>query len=167
MAKAIATQVVTQEAYETALKGYVHNDNQACSLAAERDKELEPINLKYNPQFEKLMQEKEKQFAIVKQYCEENRVKLFPKDKSMEAFGANVGFRDGKPKVMILDGFDEKKIALVMSKRKAWEKYVRSTPAMDKVLIVKEKPKGMEKLGFKVDKEESFFLEPVKTEVDK
>lgn len=166
MAKAIAKQKVTREAFETALQGYVHNDNTACDLAAERDKELEPINNKYDPQFEKLLKEKDDQFEVVKQYCEENRTELFAAAKSKEEFGANIGFREGKYKVMLLEGFDEKGILAVMAKRKAWQQFVRMTPSIDKGALIKLKPKGMEKLGFKVDKEETFFLEPVKTETE-
>ena len=165
MAKTTAKVPVTREGFETALKAYVQNDNKVCALAAKRDKDLEPINNKYDPQFEEIQKEQEELFAVVHQYCEDNRVKLFPKEKSMEEFGAHIGYREGKAKVMVLDGFDEKAIVAVMAKRAAWKVYVRNTPSMDKAALIKAKPKGTEKLGFKVGKEETFFLEPIKTEV--
>lgn len=165
MAKAIAKQTVTREAYETALSGYVSNDNRARGLATLRDKAMEPINKKYSPLLEELKTAMDGQFEIVQQYCEDNRVKLFVEAKSFEEFGAHVGFREGKDKVVVLDGFKEPAIALAMKKLKKWMGFVRETPAMDKVALIKAKPKGTEKLGFVIKKEESFFLEPIKTEV--
>jgi len=50
-------------------------------------------------------------------------------------------------------------------KRKTMAGYLKATYTMDKAAIIKAKPKGTDKLGFKVGKEEAFFLEPIKTEV--
>ena len=165
MAKAVAQKKVTREAYETALSGYVHNNNQSCTLAAKRDKELEPINEKYDPQFETLRKSMDEQFETVKQYCEENRTEMFVEAKSTEAYGAHVGFREGAEKLIVLPDTDEKAVAVKWLKLKAWVKFLRMTPALDKKAIVKAKPKGLEKFGLKVGREETFFLEPVKTEV--
>jgi phage host-nuclease inhibitor protein Gam len=128
-------------------------------------KELEPINEKYNGKFDTLKAEMESQFETIKQYCEENRKELFVEAKHIEDNNAVMGFREGKEKVIILEGFVEKDIVAVLEKRKAWQPFVRYTPALDKVKLTKEKPKGMEKLGFKVGREEVFFLDPIKTEV--
>lgn len=162
--KAAARQKVSREQYEEALMAYVANDNLALDLATDRDRELEPINNKYDPQFEKLRKANEELFPIIQQYCEDNREDLFAEKKSVEEFGAEVGFREGKDKVIILEGFKEKEIVAVMQKRKAMEPYVRMTPSMDKAAIIKDKPKGTEKLGFYVGREETFYVEPVKTE---
>jgi len=51
----------------------------------------------------------------------------------------------------------------VMARRTAMMPYLRTTLTLDKIKIIKEKPKGLEKLGVKVVQEEAFFLEPVKS----
>jgi phage host-nuclease inhibitor protein Gam len=162
MTKTTVKNKVSRDNYETALAGYVSNDNRACLLAAERDKEIEQMDSKYNPQFETLRREMEAQFAIVRAYCHQHRSELFTDAKCIEAYGASVGYREGKDKVVIQDGHKEKDIIAVMARRTAMSAYLRTTLTLDKIKIIKEKPKGLEKLGVKVVQEEAFFLEPVK-----
>ncbi len=165
MAKTTVKAKITREAYETALQAYVRNSNEISSLSAKRDKEVQALNEKYDPKFADYSKLMYADFETVKAYCKENRDKLFTdSEKSTEVFGAHIGFRDGSEKVIILEGFDEKVIAQKWVKLKAWVKFLRFTAALDKKAIVKAKPKGLEKHGLKVGKEETFFLDPVKTE---
>lgn len=164
--KEVAKVVYSRQQFERALQAYVSNDNKASALAAERDKVLEPINKKYDPQFAKLQEANEEHFAVIKQYCEDNRGDLFTEAKSMELLGAKLGYREGKDKVMVLEGFVEKEILAKMQKSKVMAPYIRTTPAIDKAKLIKEKPKGLAKFGLKVDKEESFFVDAIKTETD-
>ncbi len=163
MIKTLAKNNVTRAAYEAALAGYVSNDNKACLLAAERDKEVEELDSKYNPQFEALRKEMEEQYATVQQYCSRHRDELFSTTKSIDDHGATLGFRDGKDKVVILDGCKEKDIITVMARRTAMTPYLRTTLTLDKLKIIRERPKSLEKLGVKVVQEEAFFLEPIKS----
>lgn len=163
MAKAIAKKVVTQEAFETALQGYVRNDNEYAALAAKRDKRVAAIDAEYAEDFARMKTDMDEDFDTVQRYCEANRVEIFEGAQSTLHCNAHIGFRQGKDKVIILDGFKEKEIVALMEKRKAMQPYLRTTVAMDKVAIIKDKPKGTAALGFVVDKEENFFLEPVKT----
>jgi phage host-nuclease inhibitor protein Gam len=166
MAKATAKKPVSRDNYEIALQEYVQNHNTYAKLAAKRDERVAKIDQDYDLQFNDLKESMEKQFETVQQFCEENRAELFDDAKSFDEFGATMGFREGKEKVIVLDGFDEKEIAKGMSGQAAWKKYIRLTPALDKAAIVKNKPKGLDKLGLKVGKEENFFLEVDQTEVN-
>lgn len=163
MTKTTVKNKVSRATYEAALAGYVSNDNKACLLAAGRDKDIELLDSKYNPQFEALRREMEEQFATVQAYCHQHRADLFADTKCLEVYGASLGFREGKDKVVIMDGHKEKDIIAVMARRTAMSHYLRTTLNLDKIKIIKEKPKGLEKLGLKVIQEEAFFLEPVKS----
>ncbi|MCD6011660.1 MAG: hypothetical protein K0Q79_1522 [Flavipsychrobacter sp.] len=165
MIKTITKNNITRAAYEAALAGYVSNDNKACLLAAERDKDVEALDNKYNSQFEALRKEMEEQYATVQQYCNRHRNELFTITKSVEEHGALFGFREGKDKVVIMDGCKEKDIITVMARRTAMMPYLRTTLTLDKLKIIRERPKSLEKLGVKVVQEEAFFLEPIKSVV--
>lgn len=163
MTKTITKNNVTRAAYEAALAGYVSNDNRACLLAAERNKEVEQLDSRYNPQFEALRREMEEQYNTVQLYCDRHRTELFKEAKSIEQQGASLGYREGKDKVLIMDGHKEKDIVNLMARRTAMRSYLRTTLSLDKLAIIKEKPKLLEKLGVKVVQEEAFFLEPLKS----
>ncbi len=165
MAKTTAKKAVTQEAFETALQGYVRNDNEYAALAAKRDKRVAAIDAEYAEDFARMKAEMDADFETVHDYCATNREELFEGAQSTLHCNAQIGFRQGKDKVVILEGFKEKEIIAMMEKRKAMQPYLRTTVAMDKVAIIRDKPKGTAALGFVVDKEESFFLEPVKMEL--
>src|ERR1035437_8687730 len=104
MAKAEAIQKVTREAYETAVQMYVHCSNQVSVISAMRDKEVERLNKKYDPLFADHKENMEGAFLIVKQYCEDNKGELFQDVRSIVEYSANIGFREGKDKVVILEG---------------------------------------------------------------
>ena len=163
MTKTIGKNNVSRAEYEAALSGYVSNDNKACLLAAERDKEIVMLDNKYNPQFDMLRREMEKQYNTVQLYCCRHRAEIFKDTKSIEQHGACFGFREGKDKVLILDGYKEKDIISIMARRTATQPYLRTTLTLDKLRIIKERPKALEKLGVKVVQEEAFFLEPLKS----
>lgn len=164
--KATAKPKVTQEAYEKALQGYAKSANEARTLAIDRDKELAPIMEKYDPKLKKLETEMDEQFDTVMRYCQENRKIMFVGVKSIEEMGVKLSFRDGNEKVVINEGFKEKEIVVVMEKSKKWKEFLRYTPALDKDKIIEEKPKGIDKLGLQVKKEETFSLKPIHTEVE-
>jgi phage host-nuclease inhibitor protein Gam len=166
MAKAISKKTVTREAYETALKSFVQNNNKYEKLAAARDAKVAKIDAEYGDQFSNMKNEMEDDFLTVQRYCEDNRTELFVGAKSLDAFGAHVGFREGKEKVSFMDGWNEKKVLEKMQKSEHWLVYVRLKPSIDKAALLKEQPKGMEKCGIVIEQEESFFLEPETTEVE-
>jgi len=176
MAKAIAKKKITLEAYETALKGYVSNDNQACTLAAKRDKAVEALDNKYNPQFLEIKGKMDADFAVIQQYCEENREAMFVGGKSIETNGVKVGFKDGKPKVEILEpieGYDAERVkelweaALGLVKVKLPD-YVRTVEEISKAKLIedREQPaviRGLVKCGLCIVQDETFFIKVTKT----
>ncbi len=159
-------KVVTKELYEAAVKDYVNFHNEYARLAAARDKKVAAIDAEYGTRFEELKNCMQEQSATVQTYCEEHRESLFTESKSLELFGAKIGFRLGQNKVSLLKGFKLKEVVERLVKLKAWQPYVRMKPELNKEALLAAKPKGMEKYGLTIEQEEGFFLEPEKTEIE-
>lgn len=159
-----AKQRITPEAYETALQTYVQNNNVYAQLAAKRDARVLAIDEEYNERFKDLKTSMDEAFDIVQGYCDENHEVLFTEKKSLEAFGAKVGYREGKEKVVLIKGFKLKDVVAKMMKVAKWRSYIRETPELDKVALLSAKPNGMEAIGLEIVQEESFYIEVDQTE---
>jgi phage host-nuclease inhibitor protein Gam len=160
------TAAVSREAYEAAVKDYVNFNNEYARLAAARDAQVAKIDADYGTKFEDLKASMEEQFEVVKCYAEENRDELFTETKSLELFGAKLGFRISPPKVTVMKGFKLKDVVERLAKLKVWQPYVRVKQELNKDALLAQQPKGMEKHGLMIEQEEVFYLEPEKTEVE-
>lgn len=160
------TNKVTREAYETALKAYVQNNNTYAILAAKCDERVSKITAEYEDRFNDLKKSMAENFDTIQLFCETNRPELFPDRKSLEAYGAKVGFREGKEKVVLIKGFKLKDVVAKLQKLAAWKAFIRQTPELDKNALLTVRPKGMDKYGLTIVQEENFYIEVDQTEIN-
>ena len=160
MAK-IARQPVSRAKFEKALDAYVETNNEYTRMAAERDARVRAIDAEYD--FESMKEQMVKNFATVQQYSEDNRGSLFADKKSVEIGPVKFGFREGKEKVLLLDGFKLKDVVAKMNQSNVWSEYIRQEPTLDKNKLIAEKPRGMVRMGVDVVQEEIFYLEVEET----
>lgn len=161
MAKSVARKPVSREKFEKALDAYVETNNKFTRQAAERDARVKAIDDEYD--FEEMKESMETHYKTVQQYCEDNRGTLFVDKKSLVVGPVKYGFREGKEKVVLLDGFKLKDVVAKMNQSNVWSGFIRVEPALDKNKLIAEKPRGMQRMGVDVVQEENFFLDVEET----
>lgn len=176
MAKATTKKKVTAEQYEAARAGYFKAESEATALVAKRDVAVNKLNEKFNPKFEELQQAQEEHFAVIQQYCEDNRDTLLPDGaKSISVVGGTIGFRSGTPKLLLLADVTGDKEA----EKAMWENalgkvkrhlpdYIQVTEAIAKSKIITDRElpivlRALPKCGLTIDQQEVFFIRPTKT----
>lgn len=156
------TATISLAQFEAALANYASNDAASLKLAAEMDVKINDIRKKYDPQFEKLVQDMEQDREILQAYCEQNKATLFIKSRTMFTVWGKLGFRTGNPKLKTLRGITWE-IAL-QNVKKVLPKYVRKVEEVAKDLLLAdrntEKVAGkLREAGLQVVQDETFFIE--------
>ena len=169
MKKTVHTGITRDEA-EKAFAEFAAADAKLQSITAKMDLEITKIREKYADQLAELNDVKDKNFDIVQTYATENREELFQKRKSVEGVHGVFGFRTGTPKLKTLKGFTWGAV-LTLCKEYLPE-YVRATyeVAKDRLLADRDKEEvnvHFEKVGIKVDQDETFYIEPKKEDESK
>lgn len=158
---------ITSEQMETAFTEYAAADARLAKINATMDEQITNIRKKYSDDITLLTSTKDSAFEIVQAYAQENREALFVKKKSLDAAHGTYGFRTGTPKLKTLKGFTWEAVKNML--KEFLPDYVRVTeePAKDKLLADREEKKvaeNMEKCGFSVVQDETFFIELKKEE---
>ena len=128
---------------------------------------LTPVLVGNAEEIAKFQQQKDDALEVMQTFATENRDELFSKKKSMETAHGVLGFRTGTPKLKTRKGFTW---AAVLELLKEFNPaYVRTSEevAKDKLLADRENedmPELMQKVGIKVEQDETFFVEPKKEE---
>jgi phage host-nuclease inhibitor protein Gam len=165
--KKVVVTGVTRERMEESFGEYALADAKIQGINAKMDAEITKIRDKNAADLARLQKQKDDSFAVLETYAIENREELFSKKKSMDTAHGTIGFRTGTPKLKTQKGFTWAAVlALLKTTNKA---YVRTTEevAKDKLLTDRETKKAqelMQKVGIRVDQDETFFVEPKKEE---
>lgn len=160
---------ITSEQMEAAFAEYAAADARLAKINATMDEQITRIREKYSDDIAKHTAARESSFEVVQAYALENRELLFVKKKSLDAAHGTYGFRTGTPKLKTLKGFTWEAVKNML--KEFLPDYVRVTeePAKDKLLADREEKKvaeNMEKCGFSVVQDETFFIELKKEEQD-
>jgi phage host-nuclease inhibitor protein Gam len=170
MAKRVSKKIISNVStaqFEEAMAGYAKNDARSLKLAAQMDMEIIKCREKYDPEFNKLMEQMEEQKEIIEVYCREKQDVLFAKKKSHETTHGTVGFRTGTPKLKLLSKFNWAKV--LDNLKHYLPDYVRKTEevAKDRLLADREQEEvaaNLKKVGVEVVQDETFFIELKKEE---
>ncbi len=161
MAKAIAKKKVTPAAYHNALTAYVNNELEARGLAVKREKEVAKLDEKYDPLFEAYMEQQKVHSAIVQEYCATNREQLFAASKIIKSGTYDVGYRNGKVKIDLVEGKTEEQVLAQLKKH--MPDYVRNVEqiAKDRLIADRKLPNVINaaaSCGLRFVADEMFFI---------
>lgn len=165
--KKVVVSGVTRDRMEEAFGTFAFADAKIQGINAAMDAEITKIRERNADEIAKWQQEKDEAFDVIQTFATENRDELFSKKKSMETAHGVLGFRTGTPKLKTCKGFTW---AAVLGMLKVLDpEYVRTTEevAKDKILADRESDEVldlMQKVGIKVEQDETFFVEPKKEE---
>ena len=165
--KKIILSGVTRDQMEDAFGRYATADAEAQSITAEMDRQFVAIREQYADRLAELEGQKREAFEVMQVFATEQREVLFTKRRSLETTHGIIGFRTGNPKLKNRRGFTW---AAVLELPKEFNPaYVRTSEevAKDKLLADRENedmPELMQKVGIKVEQDETFFVEPKKEE---
>lgn len=165
MTKVIVKKKVTAQQYQAALDAYRSNEVAAKSLAAKRDKEVAKLDEKYNPLFEQYMEQQQSNFELVQQYCEDNRDELFEGRQMIKANGMDYGFRKGKVRLALMDGYTEETVLEAVKENLPGYIRVKEEIAKDKLLADKDTitDKDLASTGLCLTQDEAFFIKVVES----
>lgn len=166
--KKVIVSGVTRESAEEAFAMYAKAEALGSKIVAEIELQCAKIREKYAVKLAECEEEKNKAFDVLQAYALENQEELFSKKKSVDMSHGVIGFRTGTPKLKTLRGFTWASALQLL--KEFLPGYVRQTEeiAKDKLLADRdaEKVSGkMSKCGIQVVKEETFYVEPKKEEV--
>lgn len=152
---------------EEAFGVFAFADAKMQGINAAMDAEITKIRERNADELARWQQQKDTSLEVLQTYATENRDELFSKKKSMETAHGVLGFRTGTPKLKTRKGFTWAAVLELL--RQFNPAYVRTTEeiAKDKLLADRdeeEMPELMQKVGIKVEQDETFFVEPKKEE---
>ncbi len=158
---------VTRDQMEEAFGVFAFADAKMQGINAAMDAEITKIRERNADELARWQQQKDTSLEVLQTYATENRDELFSKKKSMETAHGVLGFRTGTPKLKTRKGFTWAAVLELL--RQFNPAYVRTTEeiAKDKLLADRdeeEMPELMQKVGIKVEQDETFFVEPKKEE---
>lgn len=148
------------------LEEYAYCEGKLKEINAQMDKEFLAIRQKYADLLSTYQETKDEASNKLESYALENpRIFVGPKKSLAGKFGS-FGFRTGKPKFKLLDGFTWTFITEFLEKN--LPNYLRVTidPAKDKLLADRYLPEVSEffpSMGLTVVQDESFFIDLKKT----
>jgi phage host-nuclease inhibitor protein Gam len=156
-----ATKPVTAKQYEDALQRYAQNERKTNVIIAKSEKKVQDELAKRKTAIGNMETEMETDFATIKQYCEENRKKVFGDEKSAETKYGIVGFRTGKHGLNMGEKSDKELIEAF--KKKNLQLYIVTKEALDKNKIIADREdakltKVLDALEVKVEQNEAFFF---------
>lgn len=165
--KKVVVSGVTRDQMEEAFGVFAFADAKMQGINAAMDAEITKIRERNADELAKWQQQKDASLEVLQTYATENRDELFSKKKSMETAHGVLGFRTGTPKLKTRKGFTWAAVLELL--RQFNPAYVRTTEeiAKDKLLADRdeeEMPELMQKVGIKVEQDETFFVEPKKEE---
>lgn len=165
--KKVVVSGVTRDQMEEAFGVFAFADAKMQGINAAMDAEITKIRERNADELAKWQQQKDTSLEVLQTYATENRDELFSKKKSMETAHGVLGFRTGTPKLKTRKGFTWAAVLELL--RQFNPAYVRTTEeiAKDKLLADRdeeEMPELMQKVGIKVEQDETFFVEPKKEE---
>lgn len=158
---------VTRDQMEEAFGKFAYADAKLQGINASMDAEITKIRERDADDIARYQQEKDDALEVLQTFATENRDELFSKKKSMETVHGILGFRTGTPKLKTRKGFTWSAVLELLKEFNP--AYVRTTDevAKDKLLADRENedmPELMQKVGVKVEQDETFFVEPKKEE---
>lgn len=165
--KKVVVSGVTRDQMEEAFGVFAFADAKMQGINAAMDAEITKIRERNADELARWQQQKDTSLEVLQTYATENRDELFSKKKSMETAHGVLGFRTGTPKLKTRKGFTWAAVLELL--RQFNPAYVRTTEeiAKDKLLADRdeeEMPELMQKVGIKVEQDETFFVEPKKEE---
>ena len=158
---------VSREVADEAFATYAKSDAQIQKINAEIELQCAKIREKYADKLAILGAEKDKAFDVLQSFATENQAELFTKKKSLDMAHGTIGFRTGTPKLKTLKGFTWEAVLSLL--RLHCPDYIRTTEAVakDRLLADREADGMSEKMkavGICVVQDETFFVEPRKTD---
>ena len=158
---------ITRQQMEEAMNDYARLDAQMDRLQATIDLKVAQVRERHSEEMLSLAARREQAMDILMTWAEENKEHVFDRRKSLELPNGTIGYRTGTPKLKTLKGFTwEAVLSLV---RLHCPDYIRTTEAVakDRLLADREADGMSEKMkavGICVVQDETFFVEPRKTE---
>lgn len=130
---------------------------QLAMVNSQKKIEMSELEQKYANQLTTLEDRLAKAQETLRLFAEQEREELFSKAKSVDFFGAKIGFRTNPPRLVLAQ--DEAKIIEKM--RDAMPGYLVVKETIDKKSVIRDyenDAKTFKKLGLTVEQEEVFFV---------
>lgn len=159
---ATAVKPISKKQYEDALQRYSANSQLSTAIVAKSEKRIADEMKARHEKLGNVPQEMAKDFAIVQQYCEENRAKLFGEEKSVETGVGILAFRTNPHSVLLDDGVKDKDIVAALKKRGLLI-YISTKESLDKKKLISDREdaklmKVLEGAGASIEQTESFSI---------
>lgn len=152
------TPLVTIAQAEAAAAAYTEADEAVRKIEAQKRTELMQIEQKYADDLREYNEQRTKAEETLIQYGKELALDT-AKVKSTHVLGVSVGFRAGKAKLTLLEGFDWDKVKEAVKKH--FPKYIRKVEELEKDKLLKDfaiKDEQLEGIGVRVEREGKFFV---------
>lgn len=138
-------------------------------VKADRDAAVKKVDERCAPELDRIAAEIEAQVASCQAWAEAHPEE-FAKRKSIEFAHGLVGFRTGTPKLALL-GRAWSWEKCLQKVRELMPAFIRDTPTIDKEALLAQRDEeivqhAIKACGMKVVQDESFYVEPVITEVE-
>lgn len=158
---------ITRDQMEEAFGVFAFADAKLQSINAAMDAEITKIRERNADELARYQQQKDSAFEVLQTFATENRDEFFSKKKSMETAHGILGFRTGTPKLKTRKGFTWAAVLELLKEFRPSYIRVVNDIAKDKLLADRDNedmPELMQKIGIKVEQDETFFVEPKKEE---
>jgi|GEM_PF-2254448 len=151
-------QPLTISEAQPAAAAYTEADENIRKIEAQKRTELMQIEQKYAEDLIEYTEQRNQAQNVLVKYAAQLELDKASK-KSIDVLGVTVGFRAGKAKLTLLEGFDWDKVRELV--KKTFPKYVRKVEELEKDKLLKDFANDDMKLGdvgIRIDREGKYYV---------
>lgn len=161
MTKQTKAKPISEQQFDEAFKTYKESEEQKATVTAQLNQAVSKASEKYNQKLKDLATASANAEAVVKQYCEENKILFEGAERSFKTAYGTVGYRTTPYAVRINDGIKPEDIIKAL-KKKGLEMYIVTKEDLDKKALVanRNEPKLQKALTglAEIEQGEAFFI---------
>jgi phage host-nuclease inhibitor protein Gam len=151
---------------ETVLCALAVSKNDERKLVTRMDAELQAVRDRYCDPILAVQDRVDTYTTLAQEWAEANPDR-FAKKKSIELTHGTIGFRTGTPKLKLLAKWSVAGVLFAMRKFQWAREYIRIKESIDRKNLIADKidPETLARIGLRVTRSETFFVEPNLTEL--
>ena len=151
---------ITMDEAQKAMYRYAAASTRMQQIENKIESEFSKIRVKHEADLNEVELQKKTAFEMLQTFAIENKAEFFSGKRSLAMPTGNIGFRRGKPRLSVMEGFTWDAITKLLKKH--LPDYVRTIeePAKDKLISDREKiSRYLPKVGISVVTDETFFVQ--------
>lgn len=163
--KKMETTIKNRRSLDRTMTQLSRHKQQATMLASQMEAQLQTIRNKFTPRIDSLSAKQETLRTNIIGYARVNREELFtPKQKRIELTDGYVGFRQGRPSLVLQEGYTWNDALIALQQESQAENYIRTKYEIDRAQLLShhEDPtvkRLIQRIGLRVSCEEQFYAE--------